>query len=109
VAGAVMQPVEIRYQPGKNLNYYIDRAGGYAENARSKRGYVVYANGDVDRKKRYIFGLIKDNPPIEPGAQIIIPPKEERQKMSKGEIISVSATIVSMTTTLLLAIDRLSR
>jgi protein involved in polysaccharide export with SLBB domain len=109
VAGAVMQPVEIRYQPGKNLNYYIDRAGGYAENARSKRGYVVYANGNVDRRKRYLFGLIKNNPPIEPGAQIIIPMKPEREGMSTGEIISVSATVVSMTTTLLIAIDRLSR
>jgi len=109
VAGAVMQPVEVRYQPGKNLNYYINRAGGYAENARSKRGYVVYANGDVDRKKRYLFGLIKNNPPIEPGTQIIIPPKDEQQKMSTGEIISVSASVVSMTTTLLIAIDRLNR
>ena len=109
VVGAVMQPVEVRYQPGKNLNYYINRAGGYAENARSKRGYVVYANGDVDRKKRYLFGLIKNNPPIEPGAQIIIPPKEEQQKLSTGEIISISASVVSMTTTLLIAIDRLNR
>lgn len=109
VSGAVMQPVEIRYQPGKNLKFYIDRAGGFAENARSRRAYVVYANGDVDRRKRYLFGLIKNNPPIEPGAQIIIPMKPEREGMSTGEIISVSATVVSMTTTLLIAIDRLSR
>ena len=109
VSGAVMQPVEIRYHPGKNLKFYIDRAGGYAENARSRRGYVVYANGDVDRRKRYLFGLIKNNPTIEPGAQIIIPMKPEQEGMSTGEIISVSATVVSMTTTLLIAIDRLSR
>lgn len=109
ISGAVMQDVEVRYREGANMGYYIDRAGGFAANARKKRVYVVYANGDVDRRKNYIFGLIKNSPPIEPGSHIIIPAKVERERMTSGELISISATIVSMTTSMIIAIDRLSR
>lgn len=109
ISGAVMQDVEVRYQDRASLGYYIDRAGGFATNAKKNRIYVVYANGDVDRRKSYLFGLIKNSPPIEPGAHIIIPAKAEQQRRSSGEIISISATIVGMTTSLIIAIDRLSR
>lgn len=109
ISGAVMQDVEVRYREGAGMGYYLDRAGGFAENARKKSVYVVYANGDVDRRKNILFGLIKNNPDIEPGTHIIIPEKAERQRLNTGEIISISSTVVGMTTTLLLAIDRLSR
>lgn len=108
VMGAVMQEVEVRYVPGANYSYYIDRAGGYTERALKKRSYVIYANGDVDRNKRFI-GLTVSTPPIQPGAQIVIPAKPETQRMTTQEIVSISSMVVSMTTTLLLAIDRLSR
>ncbi|MDZ7719679.1 MAG: SLBB domain-containing protein [Balneolaceae bacterium] len=109
ISGAVMQDVEVRYQDGANLGYYIDTAGGFAANAKKKRVYVVYANGDVDRRKSYIFGLIKNSPPIEPGAHIIIPAKPDREGMNTGEIVSISAAIVSMTTSLIIALDRVAR
>lgn len=109
ITGAVMQDVEVRYHEGRNLRYYIDRAGGYAENAREGHVYIVYANGDVDRRKKYLFGLIRKSPHVEPGAQIIIPEKRIREGMSTGEIISISSVVVSMTTSVLIAIDRLSR
>lgn len=109
ISGAVMQDVEVRFRDGANMGYYIDRAGGFAANARKKSVYIVYANGDVDRRKNYIFGLIKNSPPIEPGAHIIIPEKAAREKMNFGELISVSAAIVGMTTSLIITIDRLTR
>jgi protein involved in polysaccharide export with SLBB domain len=109
ISGAVMQDVEVRFQDGANLGYYVDRAGGFATNAKKDRVYVVYANGDVDRRKSYIFGLIKNSPSIEPGAHIIIPAKPEREGMDTGEIVSISAAIVSMTTSLIIALDRVAR
>ena len=109
ISGAVMQDVEVRFREGESLRYYIDRAGGFAANAQKGRVYVVYANGDVDRRKRYIFGLIKSSPDMEPGAHIIIPAKPVRDRMNVGEVISISAAIVGMSTSLLIAIDRLAR
>ncbi|MDI6401580.1 SLBB domain-containing protein [Balneolaceae bacterium ANBcel3] len=109
VSGAVMQDVEIRYQPGKSLGYYIDRAGGFTENAKNRRAYVIYANGDVDRRKNYFFGIFRNNPTIQPGAEIIIPEKVERERRSTGEVIAISSAVISMASTVAIMIDRLSR
>lgn len=107
ISGAVMQDVEVRYRDGANLNHYINSAGGFAVNAQKGRVYVVYANGDVDRRRRYIFGLFKSSPSIEPGAHIIIPAKPDRERLTRGEIISISTAVVGMSTSILIAIDRL--
>lgn len=108
ISGAVMQDVEVRYRDGMSLRDYVDMAGGYTENARKRRAYVVYANGDVDRRRNYVFGLFRSTPDIEPGAEIIIPAKPPRDGMSTGELLSITATIVSMLSTTAIAIDRLS-
>lgn len=109
VSGAVMQDVKVRYSEGAGLRYYIDHAGGYTEDARRRRAYVIYANGDVDRRRNYLFGLFRSIPDIEPGSEIIIPEKPERERMSTGEVIAISSAVVSMASTVAIMIDRLSR
>jgi protein involved in polysaccharide export with SLBB domain len=108
VAGAVMQEVEVRYVPGASYSYYINRAGGLSYQAQKRRSYVVYANGDVDRNRR-ILGLTVVRPDIQPGAEIIVPFKPESTRMTTQEIVSISSMIISMTTTLLIVIDQLTR
>lgn len=109
VTGAVMQEVELRYIEGDGLRDYIDRAGGFTENAMKRRSYVIYANGDVERQRNYVFGLIRNRPDVEPGAEIIIPAKVDRPRMSTAEIMAVSSAIVSMASTLAIAVDRIAR
>ncbi|HAC15982.1 MAG TPA: capsule biosynthesis protein [Bacteroidetes bacterium] len=108
VTGAVMQEVEVRYVPGANYSYYINRAGGLSEQALKKRSFVVYANGDVDRSRRFLWMTV-DRPDIEPGAEIVVPFKGESNRLSPQEIVSLSSMVVSMTATIMTAIDRLSR
>jgi hypothetical protein len=55
---------------------------------------VVYANGEVNRTKRFLF--IKKYPDVEPGSTVIIPPKEEKRRLSSAERITVLSTIVSL-------------
>src|SRR5690625_2665797 len=86
---------------------YIYIAGGFATNAQMGRIYVVYPNGDVDRKKRYLSGLINNSPPIEPGTQIIVPATPERARLTTGGIVSISAAAVGVSTSWMLATDRL--
>lgn len=105
VRGAVMRESEVRYRDGFSYNDYIDHAGGYAENARDGRGYVVYANGDVDRRRSFLG--MRFSPDVEPGAEIIVPERPERERMSTGEIISISSAVVSMATSIAIAIDRI--
>jgi protein involved in polysaccharide export with SLBB domain len=108
VLGAVMQEVEVRYVEGAGLSYYINRAGGYQGGALKKRSYVVYANGDIDRNRRFL-GMNVVKPDIQPGAEIIVPFRPERDRMTAQETVALSSMIISTTTSLLFLIDRLSR
>lgn len=104
VSGGVLRETEIRYTNGKNLKYYVKRSGGFAQNARRAKAYVVYANGDVDSKSRFLF--FASNPEIEPGAEIVIPQKVEREPMSPGERISIFSSVVSMAAVVITAMSR---
>lgn len=108
VVGAVMQEVEIRYVEGAGYSYYINRAGGYQDLALRKRSYVVYANGDIDRKRRFM-GMNVSSADIQPGAEIVIPFRPERNRMTPQESVALSSMIISTTTSLIFLIDRLSR
>lgn len=108
VSGAVMQEVEVRYVPGAPHSYYINRAGGLSPRALKKRSYVVYANGDVDRSRRFLWMTVQ-RPDIEPGAEIIVPFEPAKVDLTTQERVSLMSMIVGMTATILIAIDRLSR
>lgn len=46
VAGAVRTPGKFQYVPGKDMNYYISLAGGFADNAK-KTSAKIYSEGGV--------------------------------------------------------------
>jgi len=104
VSGGVLHESEIRYDEGKRLKYYVRSSGGYALNARKSRAYVVYANGDVDSRSRFLFFGV--SPKVEPGAEIVIPLKPELEPMTRGEMISILSAIVSMSAVVITAISR---
>lgn len=94
VRGEVLYPVNVRYEDRKSFKKYVSSAGGFTEQANTKKGYVVYANGEVDRTKKFLF--FKSYPKVRPGSVLIIPPKEEKQKLTTAERITVLSTIVSL-------------
>ena len=94
VRGEVLYPINIRYSDGHKFKNYINSAGGYTDLANKKRAYVVYANGDVDRTRRFLF--IKKYPEVKPGSVVIIPPKEEKIQLTTAERITLYSTVVSL-------------
>jgi protein involved in polysaccharide export with SLBB domain len=104
VSGGVLRDSEIRHDKGKSLRYYVEGSGGYSQNARRNKAYVVYANGDVGTKNSFLF--FSTAPRIEPGAEIVIPEKIERPPMTPGERISIFSSIVSMAAIVLTAMSR---
>lgn len=66
ISGEVLFPNTVTYVAGKDLKYYIEMSGGYAQQAKKSNAFVVYLNGTVSKGKKS---------PIEPGCQIIIPSK----------------------------------
>ncbi|MDX5478402.1 MAG: hypothetical protein LPJ98_08075, partial [Cyclobacteriaceae bacterium] len=62
----------------------------------------IYANGDVKRTRKILFANIYPN--IEPGAEIIVPTKPEREPMSVQGWVGLASSLA----TLAILIDRLS-
>jgi len=92
INGAVMYPNTVSYKPGENLRYYINQAGGFGNNAKKRKAYVVYMNGTVSRLKS------GNSKAIEPGCEIIVPSKEARRKMSPAEVIGMGTSAASLAT-----------
>lgn len=103
INGSVMYPNTILYKKGEKVSYYINQAGGYSDLAEKKRAYIVYMNGTVSKVK----GSSKDA--IQPGCNIIVPSKEEREKMSLAQIISLGSSVTSMASVVALLINSLTK
>lgn len=65
VVGAVLHPHSFAAGPGKNADYYIERSGGFAQDASPKHVVVVKANGDALPKNK-----IRS---LEPGDTVVVP------------------------------------
>ena len=91
IDGAVMYPNTVLYQGGRKLKYYISNAGGYGGRAKRSRVYIIYMNGTVAKVKR-----CKSASMIEPGCEIVVPSKPERNGVKLSEVLSISTTAVSM-------------
>lgn len=98
VSGEVLFPVKIVYDKSKSFSDYINESGGFTSSAHKRKAFVVYANGSAKSTKNLLF--LRFRPKLKPGAEIIVPPKERREKLSNAETISV----ITSTTTLLLII-----
>jgi protein involved in polysaccharide export with SLBB domain len=94
VQGEVLVPSLIRFEKSKSLKEYINNSGGFSENAKKKKTYVVYANGDVKSTKSFFW--IKSYPSLEPGAIILVPKSDLKKKITTGEIIGISSALLSL-------------
>lgn len=96
VNGEVMVPSEVVFKNGAGLNYYIDKAGGFTDNARASKVYVIYPNGSAARIKKFLF--FKSNPKVTAGSEILVPQMPERKKsgLSTTEIIALTSGVASL-------------
>jgi protein involved in polysaccharide export with SLBB domain len=65
VIGAVLHPHSFAAGPGKSVDYYIQRSGGFAQDAAKGSVVVVRSNGDALPK-----GEVRS---VEPGDTIVVP------------------------------------
>lgn len=103
INGSVMYPNTVLYKKGQKVSYYINQAGGYSDLAEKKRAYIVYMNGTVAKVK----GSNRDA--IQPGCNIVIPSKEQKDKMSLAQILSLGTSVTSMASVVALLINNLSK
>jgi protein involved in polysaccharide export with SLBB domain len=87
ISGGVLYPNTVTYQKNKKVGYYISQAGGYSRLAQKRSPYVVYMNGQV-ASGRWAR--------IEPGCEIIVPERPEREPMSLQGILGISTSLASI-------------
>ena len=71
INGAVMMPNTVTYIEGKNVGYYLSQAGGYSQNAKKSKKFIIYMNGQVDKVK-------SRSHKVEPGCEIVVPNKVKK-------------------------------
>jgi protein involved in polysaccharide export with SLBB domain len=89
ISGEVMYPNTVGYVAGKKAKYYINQAGGYGNNAKKRKAYIIYMNGDVAK--------IKSGTKVRPGCEIVVPQKSI-SRMTTAETVTLGTGIASIAT-----------
>jgi len=66
VNGEVMMPRAVIHQPGKNVDFYINRSGGFTQRADDDRIVLLRANGEAVLGEKAI---------VKPGDEVMVLPK----------------------------------
>jgi protein involved in polysaccharide export with SLBB domain len=94
VRGGVLVPSLIRFDKSFSLKEYIHKSGGFSENAKSSKAYVIYANGEVSSTKSFL--CFKSYPKIKPGALIVVPNKIKRRRLPIQEVIAITTGVSTL-------------
>jgi protein involved in polysaccharide export with SLBB domain len=100
--GELLYPTTVRFIPNKSLKYYINSSGGFDNKAKRSDTYIVYANGDVARTKKFLFFNIYPKP--EPGSEVIVPKKPLKNPIAANQLLSFTTGLA----TLILAINQIN-
>lgn len=92
--GMVNLPKQIVYREGVTLKEAVRESGGFAVNASRKNAYVVYANGEVKTTRKFLF--FRSYPDLKTGAEIYVPAKSGRSKLTTGEAIGLISGLTSL-------------
>ena len=98
VTGEVGFPTSLVWEQGKSIDYYVERAGGYLENADQKKSRVVHPNG-LSLPNRGGSKVIA-------GSTVIVPLKPPPEGPSTLQTLKEITLILGSLATVWLAIDR---
>jgi protein involved in polysaccharide export with SLBB domain len=93
VAGAILNPVGLAYESNRSALHYIERAGGFADNANPGRVFVIYSDGTTKITKTF---LTRKYPVVLPGSKIIVPRKQIRPRTEVGTWLGIASTLSSL-------------
>ena len=100
VDGAVNSPGPVVYTPGKSLDWYVNAAGGYAQNGDERRAYLTQPDGKREAVKRR--AVLADNvPKPKSGAMVFVPVRRVQEQPSNlAGVLSVAAQVLSAIVTI---------
>lgn len=99
INGEVLFPVNTTFVPGEHMKYYISQGGGFSNDARKGRIYVVYANGFVRSTHHFLF--FRNYPEVKPGSEIFVPMKPVTKNITAAQILGIASGVSGLTLTVL--------
>lgn len=94
ISGNVMQSNTVTFVPKQTVKEYVMQAGGYAYRAKKNKAYIVYMNGRITKARKFDYDV------VQPGCEIVIPNKREKNGDSLQQFLSVATTSSSIATML---------
>ncbi|WP_337041093.1 polysaccharide biosynthesis/export family protein [Emticicia sp. 17c] len=109
VQGEVLYPTTVKYFDRDNFINYISKAGGFTKRSLKSKSYILYANGSVDRTRRFLF--VNIYPKVAPGSEIIVPQKTSTAQQQISQVQNLLGTLGATITTLIgiIGIFRITR
>lgn len=107
VSGAVNSPITVLYREDEGLDYYVENAGGYRNDADKGRLSVRYANGQARTRTKFL--LWSSYPTPGPGSTIMVPEKDPADRLDTRGLITDLAAVTGSLTTVVLVIWQISR
>ncbi len=98
VVGEVGFSTSLVFEDGKKIDWYVDRAGGYLENADKKRTRVVHPNG--------LSFANKGGHRVLPGSTIVVPVEPPPEGPTTLETVKEIAVVLGSLATVWLVIDQ---
>jgi protein involved in polysaccharide export with SLBB domain len=97
VRGAVNAPNIVAYVPGKDIDYYIDQAGGAGRNADRRRAFITQPSGKRETKSRF------SRPRPQPGSLVVVPQHDASSDINWLGIFGAAAQATTSLLTIFLA------
>lgn len=103
INGEVLYPNTVSFVGGKRAKYYIDQAGGFSNQAKRGKTYIIYANGKIHPAR---------GGKVMPACEIVVPSKPERAPTSATQWVSIAsasasaASVAATVTTLIINITK---
>ena len=90
ISGDVFFPNTVSYVAGKGYKYYVNQAGGFGNRAKKSKTFIVYQNGTI--------GVASKGAKPEPGCEIVVPSKKQRNPVNWASFISMGTSLASLAT-----------
>lgn len=103
--GEVLYPSTVRFDNKRTFKEYISQAGGFSDLAKKGKSYVVFANGNAQRTRTFLW--FKNYPDVQPGAEVIVPKKNTQNKMTPQAWVSLTSGIATLSLVIIKILDYL--
>ena len=105
IRGAVNQPSNVAYARGKNIDYYINAAGGPSRTADEGRAYVLQPSGKLEAVHNHFLRPSSVPVPL-PGSVVTVPETDPADKKDLVQLIAQVGQIAAGLITIIILAKR---